>query len=262
MKLSHPELRSRLAAEYVLGTMHGAARRRFQTYLERDAALRAEVNQWQARLVPLIDVVTPIEPPRRVWQKIEARLFDANSTQTQASTVVSTPNAAKRGSASGLFTWLTSRAGLTFAASALCGMLAVLLLVRQLPPYDQPMRVAVLEDTSGARMVIEQNKPQLLEVRMVKPWKANTSSSFQLWILPPDGAPRSIGLINQDGSTKIEMKELEGLLEGGLAFAVTREAKGGSVTGQPTMPILCKGVIAKTPPREANRSANKPANTI
>ena len=40
MKYDNPELRDRLAAEYALGTLRGAARRRFQTPDGGDPGLR------------------------------------------------------------------------------------------------------------------------------------------------------------------------------------------------------------------------------
>ena len=47
-----PELQQRLAAEYVLGTLRGRARARFQEWLRRDAALRRVVEAWEARHFP------------------------------------------------------------------------------------------------------------------------------------------------------------------------------------------------------------------
>lgn len=124
---------------------------------------------------------------------------------------------------------------------------------------DDPMRVAILEDKGVARMLIEQPSPSLLQVKMVKPWQARETDSFQLWVLPQDGPPRSIGLISQDGSTRIAVKELEAMLDGGLQFAVSREPRGGSPTGAPTGAILCKGVIARLPARTSNPPASAAA---
>ncbi|MEI6738494.1 MAG: anti-sigma factor, partial [Pseudomonadota bacterium] len=104
------------------------------------------------------------------------------------------------------------------------------------------------------RMVIEQPQSGMLMVKMVKPWKAAKDNSLQLWVIPKDGAPRSIGIINQDGSTQIAMKEMDAMLNNGLEFAVSKEPMGGSPTGQPTGKIICKGVIAKMPPKQKDKS--------
>ena len=57
-------LRERLAAEYVLGTLRGAARRRFEGWMFHDAALRRAVTEWQERLVPMAELTPAVTPPR------------------------------------------------------------------------------------------------------------------------------------------------------------------------------------------------------
>ena len=53
MDYSRPELADRLASGYVLGTLRGPARRRFEALLPAHAMLRGAVRDWQDRLMPL-----------------------------------------------------------------------------------------------------------------------------------------------------------------------------------------------------------------
>ena len=52
MNYQTPERRRALAADYAIGLMQGAARRRFEMLLLDDAALREELAQWQGSLAP------------------------------------------------------------------------------------------------------------------------------------------------------------------------------------------------------------------
>jgi anti-sigma-K factor RskA len=77
MNLQSPTRSDLLAAEYVLGTLHGAARRRFEQWLYAHPSLRQAVADWERRLNRLAVASSPIAPPPAVWRDLEQRLFPA-----------------------------------------------------------------------------------------------------------------------------------------------------------------------------------------
>jgi len=64
--------------------------------------------------------------------------------------------------------------------------------------------------------------------------------ALELWSVPPQGAPRSLGLIAADKATVVQRGKV---LEGTAAFAVSLEPAGGSPTGAPTGPVLYVGKL-------------------
>jgi anti-sigma-K factor RskA len=68
---------------------------------------------------------------------------------------------------------------------------------------------------------------------------------LELWSVPPQGAPRSLGLIKADGVTVLDRRRLPaGLRSGGTAaLAVSVEPPGGSPTGAPTGPVVFAGQL-------------------
>jgi len=84
MDYGKSDLADALAAEYVLGTMHGGARRRFEALLPAHVALRRATAAWQERLLPLTAAIDPVEPPGEVWRKISDRLDRRKSVVTGA----------------------------------------------------------------------------------------------------------------------------------------------------------------------------------
>src|SRR3977135_442831 len=74
MKFANQELRNKLAAEYVLGTISAPARRRFEINLKENPALRRAVAEWEKRLTPLALALPEVEPPSRIWRAIESRI--------------------------------------------------------------------------------------------------------------------------------------------------------------------------------------------
>ena len=237
MKLAHPELRDRLAAEYVLGTMKGGARRRFRVYVQRDAGLQAEVARWEAHLTPLAEHLPAIEPPARVWSQIEARIAGPAARPTT-------------NTLAGLWRSLSFWRTLGLGAAGLAAAMLVAVINVKPAPEPEPMMMAVLaEDNNDARVYIEQPKSNVLMVKMVKPWKLNSGIAHELWVVPKDGTPRSLGVINSATDTHINLAGLDAKLANGALLAVSLEPPGGSPTGSPTGKVVCKGSIAWMPPK-------------
>ena len=74
MNILHAELADRLAAEYVLGTLNGGARRRFDALLPAHPVLRDAVAGWEKRLLPMALKSELVAPAPRVWTAIEDQL--------------------------------------------------------------------------------------------------------------------------------------------------------------------------------------------
>ena len=223
MKLS-PAARNALAAEYALGTLRGRARSRFEALMAGDRELRETVDRWNAAFMPLTERVAPQKPPARVWHTIEARL------------------APRASAASGWWRPFALVAG---------GVASVLLAFfiwtgGTVAPGSEPKFVAVLmAPDSAPRMVVSMHEPDMVKVRMVKPWKNPQGMGLELWALAKDGKPRSLGMVkNEMGETMIHVAANDPRMRDVVALAVSMEPMTGSPTGAPTGPVLCSGAIA------------------
>ena len=213
-----------LSAAYVLGTLRGPARRRFERMAKDDETLSALIRGWEDEFMPLANRVPPVEPPARVWREIESRIGP-------------TPSRPQPGS-------------LWRAFGLMAGGLATVLLAFFVwissGPRGEPVFVAVLSaQDSGPRAVVSMHEPNTLRVHIVKPWAAAEGKSLELWVLPTEGSPRSLGLVaNASGDTLIRLRTTDARMQGANALAVSLEPAGGSPTKLPTGPVLCSGAIA------------------
>ena len=83
MKLANKDLQIMLAGEYVVGTLTGRARRRFERLLKTRVDLRAAVKEWEQDLSPLTLDVQPMSPPPALWGKI-AKEIGGDGVRTKA----------------------------------------------------------------------------------------------------------------------------------------------------------------------------------
>jgi anti-sigma-K factor RskA len=235
MNYTDPELRSALAAEYVLGTLQGGARKRFESLLLNDAELQRSVAQWQDALSVLALRLVPVAPPHRLWNRVRAQLFMQNAPSN-------TKDSLREGWWSNLVFWR----GWGLAATAAAIVLAVFINTVQ-PPEAKPTYVVVLSNQQAQPVmsVASDNQQKQLRIKIITQQKIDADRDYQLWALPQGGAPRSLGLVSEQGETVLLVPNtLEGLTNI-PALAISLEPKGGSPTGQPTGPILFTGPVIK-----------------
>jgi anti-sigma-K factor RskA len=213
----NPVLRERLAAEYALGTLRGPARRRFESWLRSDAALRAAVASWQARLATLAELGRPVAPPERVWSGIERRLQAPSAPRWRF--------------------W----SGLALGTSAAAVVLAVLLAGRGEAPLPQQVAALADEQARTALVVTADPARRRLHVRVARDVRVPDDRSLQLWAIARNGTPRSLGILPDNRSAELA---LDGRAIGPdvMLLAISLEPKGGSPNpAAPTGPVLYKG---------------------
>ena len=245
MDYGKKDLADALAAQYVAGTLRGAARRRFETLLPGHPALRGAVADWQARLMPLTGVLPAEPPPARTWARIEQRLWPVSAAAAAAALP-----------ASGLQRWWQDL-GLWRFVSGLATVAALGLAVLVANPDPQaPPVVIVLQGTEAggpvgfgpATTVVASvsGDGRSLVARPLQPVALAAGRVLELWAVPPEGAPRSLGLISAAGATVIRRDKLpKPMLEARntAALAVSVEPPGGSPTGAPTGPVVFAGKL-------------------
>src|SRR5471032_12378 len=219
MNYQTPTLRRALAADYAIGLMPAAARRRFEQLLLDDAALRAELAQWQETLASLTDALPEQPVPDHVWHGITARIDPQ---------VLHVP--AKRP----FWNWLR-------VTAAVCSLvIAVALGVlynRDTARYSATLLTADAQPALKVEAHANYLNVEPLTLAAVEP-----DRSLELWAIAADGKPVSLGVIPAGGKGKVELNEVQRALIGKpIALAVSLEPKGGSPTGQPTGPVLYQG---------------------
>lgn len=226
MKLNNNELRSMLAAEYVLGTLMGHARSRFETYMQHDPRLQVLVDKWSIKLAPMGTSLTPVKPSHRVWKAIQHRLNLKPQT--------------------GIWNSLNLWRGFTAAATTAVLVMAMYIAVKQ-PSQPEPVYVAVVQNqqAQGAWLISAQYEKNKLLVKNIKPQELATNKDFELWLIPANKqAPISMGLISANQTSELAIRpEVRNALRDAPAMAVSLEPRGGSTTGAPTGPVLYQGVI-------------------
>jgi anti-sigma-K factor RskA len=234
MNLSRPDRLQRLdalAAEYALGTLPPRARLRLERVALDDSDVAAAMRDWELRLAPLTEGAAPITPPPRVWIAIAKRL------------------GLKRMSRLGESWWSSVSVwrGLALASMvALIGFGVTLLGPKPEVANQQIVAVLAGPDAKPALIATMMRDDRFMTVKAVGAATVPTGKALELWMLPEGGVPKSLGLIQGSGVSRVALPAPPDVsLANVPALAVSLEPSGGSTTGAPTGPVLYTGKVER-----------------
>jgi len=217
-----------LAAELALGLLDQAEADSARDRLRHDSIFAHAHARWQAYAAGLAANLAAVPPPH-VWSAIEAAL-PANDD---------------------LHTSLRLWRGGAIAAS----LLVLLLGVRDLQHARMSVMPAPVVAMHPAPLVAVLSGKQGAVSVNFDPASGRLASAVsgvdagpravELWVIPADGHPRSLGVLSQDRPGWRVAPALAGhALQPGVTLAVSLEPAGGSPTGLPTGPVILTGKLA------------------
>jgi anti-sigma-K factor RskA len=223
MKSANRELVDRLAAEYVLGTLRGRARRRFERWLV-SPQVGEIVKAWEERLAGLEPRVDRVTPPVNAWRGIENRLELRRLGRQPAMRWMAIAASVLLFGIIGFFALRTPEPQ-TLAATQKAFI--------QADPQTIYWRVELLGDN------------QELAVHVHVAHELEQGKALELWVLPAQGNPVSLGLLPTSGDHHRALTAAQrAALAGAKQLAVSLEPAGGSPTGLPTGPVLHVAALA------------------
>ncbi len=222
-----------MAAELALGVLEGEERAEALRLSLANPAFAAMVAKWQGRLDPLGEGFEEAPPPD-VWCAIEARLDDAERPAPVRS----------------LRLWQ----GIAAASGALAATLAAIMVLspatlrKETGPVvataPAPAVIAQLSGADGTLLAARIDpQAQVLDIRAVA--LPDTGLAPELWVIPADGVPRSLGLIARNGTTQVKLPASLGpLLVDGALLAVSLETAEGAPHTAPSSTPIATGKIS------------------
>ena len=226
-----PEELDALAAELALGLLDDEDRASAMRLCLSDRSFAAAVDAWRARFAPLHAAFEEAPAPD-VWPAIERRLIAFDDTRLRRA----------------LARW---RMG-AIASGALAASLAAFVVLRppsppavRIVPAPEQAAIAQLGSDDAAALLAANYDPAggVLRIRAVR--MPASALAPELWVIPEDGVPRSLGLVAADGVSKVGIApQTRALLRDGATLAVTLEPRDGAPHRAPSSAPIAAGKIS------------------
>jgi len=237
-----PDERDSLAAEFALGLLEGEELALAQSLIASDEGFRAEVARWSGRLAPMLDEIADAQPPERVWQRVSESIGETSQPTAEIYQ---------------LRRKVTVWRGLSAAATAMAASLALFLVVqpRTAAPPAAPVQTPApaplvakigTEEAPMTMVATWDSANRRLMVAAAGATPAGPGHSHELWVIPADGTPRSLGIMPDDPTKRMAIAEpMAPQIREGATLAVSLEPQGGSPTGLPTGPVIASGKLER-----------------
>lgn len=230
------------AAEHALGVLTAPERVAAELRMAREPAFAADVEAWRDRLAPMVEAVAAVEPPAALWPRIERGLPANDNAGAGAS-----------GRWRTVAMWSMGTAAASLAAVAV--MITNPDLVRPAPASTPVVAAAPgqvlnarLDTDKGEHLFVAAYDPdrKAVMISSLVPPGAGAGHVHQLWLIPADGRPRSLGFVTPGASMTIPVAAtLAALADDKAALAISVEAPGGSKKDTPTGPVVAVGKLTR-----------------
>lgn len=222
-----------LASELAMGVLNkqdlAVANARFDT----DPEFRLMVEDWQTKLSPMLDSIDNIKPASSVWENIAASTI--GTTQSEKN---------------GLWRNLAFWRGASFVTGGIATASLAALIFFNTPEKLSPANttiplVASLTSEGKLPAFLARFDPQTKKL-LIKVGIQNEKETrvAELWLIPADGIPRSLGVLDDSGKAALKITDQnKKLFLKGNTLAVSLEPQGGSPTGAPTGPVIASGKL-------------------
>lgn len=258
-----------LASQYVLGTLRGRARRRFEGVMARQPALAARVRHWEEQLHRLGATLAPMQPSAALWQRLAQQTAPAAAApplrELQPPPAVRrVPPAAQPGWPQRLGGWLQALLQPVPAAALAFGLMAGLALPLVLDLGRAPVEqgdpatpttvpasyIGVLATPEGRQGLIVASLRQAREVELkqVTPLQPPPGTTLFLWTVDAAGVVRPVGPIPSAPFVRAPLPDTaERVFSTAVELAVSAEPVGAAPQ-RPGSAFLVRGLCGKVWP--------------
>jgi anti-sigma-K factor RskA len=205
----------------------------------RDPDFAAEVSAWEQRFAPLLLELGGVEPSRELWPRILAAL---ESPAPSADVLILKRRLRQ-------WQWATAAASVA-AALLLVGIdpmrTAPLAPPAARPAAPAPAMVASLMSGDKAMLLSATWEPETGSL-MLTPGNLPPAAghSHELWIIPADGKPRSLGIVSGAHPSRMTIPAaMKPHFARASTLAVSVEPEGGSPSDGPTGAVVASGALS------------------
>ena len=239
-----------MAAGLALGLLESNERAEALRLQLGDKRFAERVRIWQQVGDQWLENIEPVPAPENTFGLIEAEL-DRKTADTRSDDEAESSNKARfwRG-------WALTATAASLALTVGLGLVSLdssedgaEKLASKTPP--DPMRltanVAQIDNSDGLPLVSALYEPVSGNLSLRLAEFSEPGLAPELWVIPEDGVPRSLGMISEDRLTISISPDLRTYLQDGAGMAITLEPLDGKQHAAPTGGILGTAVLQEVP---------------
>jgi len=242
-----------LAGEYVLGTLHGRARRRFEAVMARRPEVAQAVSDWEGRLHRMASALPPVAPSPALWDSLARRAGVPQAQPQRPKAVAPAPSASLLDT---LNRWWRTLAAPVPAGALAFGLMAGFVIAPMVSTLDPAAgHEAALPESYVGVLALPDGRPGLIvaslrhgrsvDLKQVAPITPPEGRTLYLWTIDAAGQAQPVGPIPHGAFVQAPLADTaENVFRTAVELGVTMEPVGAT-PAQPGGPWVVRGLCGK-----------------